>query len=65
MSGTIIDFRRPPLIDYEGKMEIADLMGAIIPALCDEKLDEAIDLAERIVRRLKYARALGAPPPAG
>jgi hypothetical protein len=67
MSATVTDFRRPRRISMDEVKSMAPLL--LILEICalaiGDKLDEAIDLAEGIVRRLKYARALGAWPPAG
>jgi hypothetical protein len=59
MSATIIDFRRPPLIAAEEKKQIATLLGQIMRAICDEKLEDAEEDAEELVHRLICIRALG------
>jgi hypothetical protein len=65
MSAAIIDFQRPRRIGRDEAKSMAPLLLEICMLAMGDKLDEAIDLTEGIVRRLKYARALGAPPPAG
>jgi hypothetical protein len=52
MSATIIDFRQPPLIAAEEKEEIATLLGQMMRAICDEKLEDAEEDAEELVHRL-------------
>src|SRR6266851_681926 len=57
MSATIVDFRRPPRTSIDEVKSFAPLLLEIGVLAMGDKLDEAIDLAEGIVRRLKYARA--------